>query len=44
MADKRNAGAISTGKLLKCGRLEEEKEMENDFSFNLYRIVCYAWR
>jgi hypothetical protein len=29
---------------LKCGRLEEEKEMENDFSFNLYRIVCYAWR
>jgi hypothetical protein len=44
MADKRNAGAISTGKLLKSSRLEEEKEMENDFSIILYRIVYYAWR
>jgi hypothetical protein len=44
MADKINAGAISSGKLLKSGRLEEEKKIENDFSINLYRVVYYAWR
>jgi hypothetical protein len=44
MANIRNAYTISTGKLLKSGRLKEQKEMEDNFSIHLYKIVYGAWR